>query len=61
MLSEQPPAIGAEENPLERRLSSIRLFVVRDGRLVELERRERLPTVANEPAAPYSVLEIPPR
>ncbi len=60
MLPEQP-AIGVEEIPLERRLSSIRLFVIRNGRLVELERRERLATIAGEATAPYPMPELKPR
>lgn len=54
MLSDQPPLYGVDEIPAERRLNTIRLFVIREGRLVELERRERLaPRVASEPTAPY--------
>jgi hypothetical protein len=41
MLPDQPPEFDADEVALERRLASVRLFVIRNGRLVELERRER--------------------
>jgi hypothetical protein len=62
MLSDQPPGHGVDDVPPERRQNTIRLFVIRDGRLVELERRERLaPRVVSEPAAPYSPPESPKR
>jgi hypothetical protein len=41
MLPDQPPELDSDEVALERRLTSVRLFVIRNGRLVELERRER--------------------
>jgi hypothetical protein len=53
MLPEQPPSFDTDDVPVERRQNSIRLFVIRDGRLIELERRERNSGAA-EPDAPYS-------
>jgi hypothetical protein len=53
MLPEQPPSYDTDDVPVERRLNSIRLFVIREGRLIELERRER-DGVTKEPDAAYS-------
>jgi hypothetical protein len=53
MLPDQFPGADHDEVSSERRLSSVRLFVIRNGRLVELERRERPDPVVNETRAPY--------
>jgi hypothetical protein len=53
MLPDQLPGADPDEVSLERRSSSVRLFVIRNGRLVELERRERLGPALNETPAPY--------
>jgi hypothetical protein len=53
MLPDQLPDPDADQAEVELRLSSVRLFVIRKGRLVELERRERAPNRLAEPSAPY--------
>jgi hypothetical protein len=53
MLPDQLPDLDADQAQVEERLSSVRLFVIRDGRLVELERRERSTNKLAEPSAPY--------
>jgi hypothetical protein len=54
MLPDQLPVSGSDEISVERRLNTIRLFVIRNGRLIELERRER-PAIntVGEPASSY--------
>jgi hypothetical protein len=52
MLPDQHPDPDAEQAQVER-LSSVRLFVIRNGRLVELERRERSSVTLAEPSMPY--------
>jgi hypothetical protein len=53
MLPDQLPDLDADQAEAEQRLSSVRLFVIRKGRLVELERRERSPGKLTEPSAHY--------
>jgi hypothetical protein len=53
MLPDQPPKLDPDQVALERRLTSVRLFVIRDGRLVELERRERSGKPRAETPAAY--------
>jgi hypothetical protein len=52
MLPDQHPDLDPDQAP-EERLSSVRLFVIRNGRLVELERRERTANKLSEPSRPY--------
>jgi hypothetical protein len=51
MLPNKPSGVDADEPQMERRMRAIRLFVIRNGRLVELARRERHATVHAEPPA----------
>jgi hypothetical protein len=53
MLPDQLPVSGSDEISVERRLNSIRLFVIRNGKLIELERRERPAITASGEPAPY--------
>jgi hypothetical protein len=53
MLPDQHQDLDTDQAQVEQRLSSVRLFVIRNGRLVELERRERSPNRLAEPSAPY--------
>jgi hypothetical protein len=53
MLPDQLPDLDADQAEVEQRLGSVRLFVIRNGRLVELERRERSPGTLAEPSAAY--------
>jgi hypothetical protein len=53
MLPDQHSDLDADQAEMEQRLTSVRLFVIRKGRLVELERRERAANKLTEPSAPY--------